>query len=177
MAERFFVADIPAWLFAFVQREKFLDMDREVVVRLVDLAIRQAPPFSAFGATSSSFCATLYAVYGVRANLSHEEAVLMEGLLECWSQGFVSIAGWDMPHGIWDHFKGGVYESDRVEMDADTGNPRVSYRSLIYGGAHSRRAEQWNEVVQWPDGKWRSRFVLRGPPGSLEPLYKVPSPV
>lgn len=98
-------------------------------------------------------------------------------LVKSIANGWISEAGWSMDHGVWDHFKGGTYLSDRVERCADTGEPRVSYLSLIYATRHSRRASQWNEVVQWSDGVWRSRFVYRG--ASLEtpaPTFKVVGP-
>jgi hypothetical protein len=69
----------------------------------------------------------------------------------------------EMTHGLWKHFKGGLYESKRVERDADTGGFRVSYKSLTNGTYHSRRIEQWNEVVPWPDGVERPRFILFKP--------------
>jgi hypothetical protein len=109
--------------------------------------------------------------------LSADDTTLVQGLLECLHHNWVSRAGWDMQHGVWDHFRGGVYLSDRVERCADGGEPRVSYLSLIYGTWHSRRAAQWNEVVLWPDGKYRSRFVYRGRDLSTSPPdFKVASP-
>jgi hypothetical protein len=79
--------------------------------------------------------------------------------------------------GVYDHFKGGVYLAERLERDADTGRTRVSYRSLLFGSFHSRRLEEWNEEVLWPDGCMRPRFAYRGPGlAGKEPTYKVPSP-
>lgn len=109
--------------------------------------------------------------------LDVQDADIVEGLLKCLHHGWRSEAGWDMKHGIWDHFKGGIYRSERVERCADTDEPRVSYLSMLFGTPHSRRAIQWNEVVQWPDGKYRSRFIYRGPDlRTPPPSFKVPSP-
>jgi len=53
----------------------------------------------------------------------------------------------------------------------------MEYTSMTYGTPHSRLISQWCEVVKWPDGKYRSRFVYRGPDlHTPEPSYKVPTP-
>lgn len=111
------------------------------------------------------------------ASLSIEDSSLIQGLLKCIHNGWVSDAGWTMTHGVWDHFKGGVYLSRDVERCADSGEPRVSYISLLHASKHSRRAAEWNEVVKWPDGNYRSRFVYRGVDlRTPAPSFKVPSP-
>lgn len=98
-------------------------------------------------------------------------------ILESINEGWVSAADYRMMHGIWDHFKGGIYRSMRTERDADSGKARVSYISMVFGTDHSRRAEEWNEVVVWPDGAYRSRFVFRGPDmNTPPPSFKVPTP-
>jgi hypothetical protein len=89
------------------------------------------------------------------------------GLLECLWRRDISDAGWDMTHGVYEHFKEGVYLTTGVSRDADTGEPRVEYISLLHGSKHNRRAEQWREVVKWPDGRYRSRFVLAKDPVKL----------
>ncbi len=46
--------------------------------------------------------------------------------------------------------------------------------SLTYATPHTRFASEWCEVVEWPDHKWRSRFVYRGPDLRVPaPSYKV----
>jgi hypothetical protein len=79
---------------------------------------------------------------------------------------WVTEVGPDIPMGIYDHFKGGVYLATGVAHWA-SGDMEytVEYVSLL--GPHAgkkcnRFAWQWAEVVQWPDGKYRSRFVYRG---------------
>ncbi|OPZ38339.1 MAG: hypothetical protein BWY99_01657 [Synergistetes bacterium ADurb.BinA166] len=78
--------------------------------------------------------------------------------------------------GIYDHYRGGVYLAERLERDADTGRMRVSYRSLLFGTFHSRRLEEWEEEVAWPDGCLRPRFTFRGLGLAKDPTYKVESP-
>jgi hypothetical protein len=101
-----------------------------------------------------------------------DEANLIEGLLETLHFGWVSKAGPDMKHGIWDHFKGGIYLSEGLGLSADTGELEVEYVSLLHGTRHHRRCSQWNEIVLWPDDKYRSRFVLRQ--RQEAPPFKVP---
>jgi hypothetical protein len=102
------------------------------------------------------------------------EPVTLMALVSAHLKGWVSAASPSMTHGVWDHFKGGVYLSDRVERCADSGEPRVSYLSLLHGTWHSRRVSQWNSVVAWPDGLLRSRFVYRGANLSVPaPSFKV----
>jgi len=77
-------------------------------------------------------------------------------------------------HGVYDHFKGGVYKSNKLGLFANDAQ-YVDYTSLTYGTDHARFLKEWSEVVQWPDGKYRSRFVYRGPDlRTPEPSYKVP---
>lgn len=106
------------------------------------------------------FCTRFFEELGVPARAGFDEEVV-EGLLECVARGDVSNAGWGMAHGVYRHFKHGhLYRTLSVGRCADTGEPRVGYLSLVDGREHSRRASQWNEVVQWPDGKYRSRFLF-----------------
>lgn len=79
---------------------------------------------------------------------------------------WITEVGPSMPLGIYDHFKGGVYLATGVAHWA-SGDMEytVEYVSLL--GPHAgkkcnRFAWQWAEVVPWPDGKYRSRFVYRG---------------
>jgi len=104
-----------------------------------------------------------------------EEARLILMLAQAREQGWVSTAGPEMRHGAWDHFKGGVYISTQVVMNVDSQEaqePMVIYCSATYGTWFARRCEEWNELVEWPDGKYRSRFVLRKD-ASLAPEFKV----
>jgi len=102
-----------------------------------------------------------FAPDGFRATV--EQVDMIQGLMECLHHGWVSEAGPGMRHGVWDHFKGGLYCSLGVGRHAETDALEVEYISLFHATKHHRRCEQWNEVVQWPDGKYRSRFVYRGP--------------
>lgn len=108
---------------------------------------------------------------------------IAQGLLECLDpyQGYEPCTRVDTIRlGIFDHFKGGVYKV-RSFATWESGPERiksVEYTSLIFGSDHNRAATEWCEVVQWPDGKYRSRFVYRGPDlKTPPPVFKVPSPV
>lgn len=87
----------------------------------------------------------------------------------------LSYAGPDMRHGIYDHFKGGVYVSlDATPWAGEDNWHVVRYLSINYGTPHTRFAHEWNEVVQWPDGAYRSRFIYRGPDlRTPPPSFKV----
>ena len=80
--------------------------------------------------------------------------------------------------GVYDHFKGGVYLiRDFSSWASGDGELVVEYLSLLFGSKHTRLASQWREVVRWPDGRYRSRFVYRGPDLRTPELsFKVPSP-
>lgn len=107
--------------------------------------------------------------------LESADAALLQALLEALHYGWVSKAGPDMLHGCWDHFKGGVYLSEKVVNWVEDGEPLVIYLSLLHGTYHARRCAEWNEVVAWPDGRYRSRFVYRGKTLAVDPpSFKVP---
>lgn len=109
---------------------------------------------------------------------------LVQGILECLDD-YQPYSPHTNPEsvtfkmgGIWDHFKGGVYlKTGQGSWASGNGELIVEYLSLIFGTKHYRLASQWCEVVQWPDGKYRSRFVYRGPDLYIPaPSFKVPSP-
>ena len=87
---------------------------------------------------------------------------------------------WRMPEdmnvfkgGIFDHFKGGIYKSRNVAMFAN-GELYVEYTSMLNGRDFGRFLAEWVELVLWPDGQYRSRFVYRGPDlDAPEPAFKV----
>jgi hypothetical protein len=90
-----------------------------------------------------------------------------------WGKGWISGAREFMVHGIWDHFKGGVYVSTSTVRWAEDGEPVIIYTSLLHGTHHARRCSEWNELVEWPDGAYRSRFVFRGKTMTQPPSFKV----
>ncbi len=116
--------------------------------------------------------------------LTAEQADLAEGMLECLNpyQSYEPYSRPESPSfnapGIWDHFKGGVYlKTGHGSWASGSGELTVEYLSMLFGTKHYRLAEHWCEVVRWPDGKYRSRFVYRGPDlKTAEPSFKVPSP-
>lgn len=108
--------------------------------------------------------------------LTPEQEQLVEGLFDCKANGWVSNAGPFMRHGVWDHFKGGLYMSTGGGQDAESGFWQVRYISLYHGTEHHRRAVSWNEVVKWPDGRYRSRFIYRGLAVCEAPSFRVAAP-
>jgi hypothetical protein len=113
--------------------------------------------------------------------LGKKESELVQGLLECLNpyqpHSPYTDPGARLNPGLWDHFKGGVYLLESLASWTSGDDEQVViYTSLLTGSKYVRLVSQWCEVVQWPDGKYRSRFVYRGPPGTVEPSYKVPSP-
>lgn len=61
--------------------------------------------------------------------------------------------------GIWVHFKGGRYRVLFTAKDSETEADVVVYVSLTKGGVWVRPVAMFTEVVPWPDGTSRSRFV------------------
>ncbi len=119
-----------------------------------------------------------------RTKLTIEQADIAQGLLEClnpyqaYSPHTMAASVDFKMGGLWDHFKGGIYLITGFSSWASGNNePVVEYLSMLFGTKHTRLVSQWCEVVQWPDKKYRSRFVKRGPDlRTPEPPYKVPSP-
>jgi hypothetical protein len=100
-------------------------------------------------------------------HLVTHEFELVQGLLECLSpyQAYDPYTTADnAPNGIYDHFKGGCYLKMAEGGWASGSNERTfEYLSMTNGKKFYRLATQWCEVVKWRDGKYRSRFVYRGP--------------
>ena len=84
---------------------------------------------------------------------------IVQGLLEALKTNQMSDAGPSMQHGLWEHFKGGRYLSVNTARWAEDGATLVVYWALANGTLHARRADEWNELTMWPDGKYRSRFI------------------
>lgn len=114
------------------------------------------------------------------AEISAEQDTELRALVWAWytysrrEPGY-NPAGPGMTHGVYDHFKGGVYLSTDVwEWASGKCEPVVSYISLVYGRKFTRLAHEWQSIVRWPDGQYRSRFVYRGPDlNTPEPSFKV----
>lgn len=78
--------------------------------------------------------------------------------------------------GIYDHFKGGVYLLTGFSIWASEpdGKEVVEYTSVTSEKRFARLLEEWVEMVVWPDGQSRPRFVYRGPDlETPEPAFKV----
>ncbi len=68
-----------------------------------------------------------------------------------------------VPQRTYTHFKGGTYLVLAVADDSTNsrkGTQMVVYVSLTYGTIKSRDLSEFTELVTWPDGIERSRFVL-----------------
>jgi hypothetical protein len=64
---------------------------------------------------------------------------------------------------VYAHHKGGRYLVLSVAEDSTNsraGNKLVVYVSLTYGKIKCRDLAEFIEVVQWPDGQERPRFIL-----------------
>lgn len=113
------------------------------------------------------------------ARYTADDLDLIEGMLQCLHNRntfWHTLPEGVRPHGIYDHFKGGVYKIRGLSEWAGGGQV-VEYTSMIFGTDHTRLLREWCEVVQWPDGKHRSRFVYRGADLSTPPpSFKVQSP-
>ena len=86
----------------------------------------------------------------------------------------------EMPMGVHDHFKGGIYLVTGVSESTSEGREGelvVEYLSLIFGKKYSRFGREWQSIVRWPDGEFRSRYIYRGPNlDTPAPSFKVPTP-
>lgn len=63
---------------------------------------------------------------------------------------------------LYKHYKGGIYSALFVlpsSTNATQGELMVVYYSDAPHGMHVRTVKEFNEVVEWPDGEKRPRFV------------------
>ena len=65
----------------------------------------------------------------------------------------------DIQPGVFRHFKGGRYRVLFIAKDSETEAPTVVYVSLMNGDVWVRPAAMFVEVVAWPDGNRRPRFI------------------
>jgi hypothetical protein len=101
------------------------------------------------------------------------DADIIQGLMDAVAYGRITPSDGSIYLGVYDHFKGGVYKANKTSFFAND-ELYVDYTSLTYGTDHGRFLWEWSEVVKWPDGKYRSRFVFRGPDlRTPAPAYKV----
>ena len=77
--------------------------------------------------------------------------------------------------GIYKHFKGGRYSVLLTALDSETTQEVVVYVSLDTGSIWCRPVSMWHEMVRWPDGVSRPRFVAEVPMrGSITSNLKDP---
>jgi hypothetical protein len=65
-----------------------------------------------------------------------------------------------MKPGIYEHFKGGRYRLLMVAKHSETEEEMVVYFSFSSGLNFVRPLSMWNEIVEWPNGEKKSRFIL-----------------
>ncbi len=68
-----------------------------------------------------------------------------------------------IPTRVYNHHKGAKYLVLSVADDSTNsrpGNKLVAYVSLTTGKIRCRDLSEFLEVVEWPDGQKRSRFIL-----------------
>ena len=84
----------------------------------------------------------------------------------------------DLVRGPWIHYKGGRYLVAFVaETHEHNGDLDVVYISLTHGKVvtrplrrDSRDQDSWQDMIRWPDGMHRERFV---PEDSLAPFERA----
>lgn len=68
--------------------------------------------------------------------------------------------------GIYKHYKGGIYAVLGICSDSTNGRDdakMVLYYSLEKHQIHVREIAEFHEIVKWPDGKLRARFLSFDP--------------
>ncbi len=76
--------------------------------------------------------------------------------------GNVGLKGKTMINcSTYEHFKGGKYRVLFEGFHSDHKEPVVIYVSMIYGTVWVRPTNEWDEMVEWPDGKMRTRFIRK----------------
>jgi len=104
--------------------------------------------------------------------VKNEEEIRL--LLICCAEGWAhSLRSQQVVAGVYDHFKGGVYfvMLPLHTWTGDEGRQVVLYTNLK-SEMFARHVDVWTELVKWPDGKYRPRFLLRKDP-SKESAFKV----
>jgi len=110
--------------------------------------------------------------------VSPEDTDVVRGLLQCIQENRDPDQHHPPRVGVYDHFKGGIYLITGYSIWASgKGEKVIEYTSLLFGTRATRLQSEWNEVVKWPDGVYRTRFVYRGPDLRVQaPTFKVPNP-
>jgi hypothetical protein len=150
------------------------DMPFKAIMEAIELYVRADDHQSLLGCWLKLREECPYVGSNEKRRLTVEEADLADAMLDCIHMGWTPPSR-DMKLGVYDHFKGGVYLVRGFSFWASGhGELVIEYTSLLHGTHHCRLASQWCEAVRWPDGKWRSRFVYRGPDlDTPPPAFKV----
>lgn len=63
-----------------------------------------------------------------------------------------------MIQGTYKHFKGATYKVLCIAHDTETAKFQVIYKD-VNGAIWAHSVDTWDEIVMWPDGVNRPRFV------------------
>jgi hypothetical protein len=61
--------------------------------------------------------------------------------------------------GLYRHYKGGLYQAHGLAVEEATLRPVVMYTHLGDALTWTRPLESWQQIVNWPNGASRPRFV------------------
>lgn len=61
--------------------------------------------------------------------------------------------------GVYRHCKGGLYKAQGLALEESSLSPVVIYTHLGETLTWTRPLESWQQIVSWPDGTYRPRFV------------------
>lgn len=70
-----------------------------------------------------------------------------------------------VPGQLLQHFKGGRYKVLFHAFSADGEPDQIVYISLQDGKIWTRAADRFTQLVMWPDGVERARFIVADPQG------------
>jgi len=85
-------------------------------------------------------------------------------ILACMSEDvYYEVMVWKFDSGDYQHYKGSQYRALDLYKNADTQELMVRYRKVKDGNPvdlpWGRRLVEWNQLVTWPDGTVKPRFV------------------
>ena len=104
----------------------------------------------------------LYPAQSPMSKATLEQVEEAEGLLQCiWRGDYKDARNPDS--GPYTHFKGTLYlvYGQALLLQGPKGEPAVVYSSKA-GSVFVRTLQEWSEIVKWPDGKYRPRFMKEG---------------
>jgi hypothetical protein len=82
-------------------------------------------------------------------------------LIDALVRDHITAPNGNFPMGVYKHFKGPTYTFLMEAMHTETEERMLVYVSHETGKTCVRPIRMFSEVVRWPDGKYRSRWVLK----------------